>query len=61
MGRTGCFCAVAIAIEMMDLAKESIIDAFDDDSNILDQVRIYHTCTVNDQYWWTKVGKETNL
>ena len=41
-GRTGCFCAVSIAIEMMELAKESITDAFDNDSNILDQVNVTH-------------------
>ena len=38
VGRTGCFCAVSVAMDMMELAKESVIDAFDDDSNILDQV-----------------------
>ena len=38
VGRTGCLCAVSIAMDMMELAKESIIDAFDNDSNILDQV-----------------------
>jgi len=39
VGRTGCFCAVAIAMEMMELAKESTIDSWSNDSNILDQVQ----------------------
>ena len=38
VGRTGCFCTLSVAMDMMELAKESITDAFDDDPNILDQV-----------------------